>query len=1129
MSRSPRRGAALLLSLAVLSVLAALAVMMVRTTRVAREAGANYGLAVRAGQMAEAGVEFAVGRLRAQAAQRSFDSPHDLWRYRGEDLAPHGELTLAENRWQPERSQLDGLDCPLSHALAPSFAQADNLARLERLAPAVSWARPLGPWEQGFALRVVDCASQIDLNAGLGDRPSDREYQRLIGEVIDRLWAAILARFELPSRLASPLGTRLMKERPLSGFASDRDLAAALGRLFPAAADAREAYRRLAPRLALHPWRDQRALLPPLQSRGVEAIRGLQRLAALEVERRAPLNVNTADALVLEAMLSGLAGRFRAPGAYYHTDPETGLPDYSRAAAGSTVKASAVKDTLFPVSIPARTARRLAAALVRERSERPFASFAQLTTFLRRQVPALLTQPQADLLLAQLLPDADLNRHNPDAVLCKSVDKAAITSRRTELCLSSMGRFEISSRGLIIDERGRELAVAERYSVVRIYEVIEHTSARDFATGSLDDPVSELPWLTVHPERGVSYDGQLALGYVHPAPAVPRIALSAVMREVAPGGGAAGSSYAEALAASEEAQARSLEVTIASYRERLAALESMSDHLPPGEQDPRLALASRLKALERARDDALARAKRYRAGAGSSWPDGGAQPGPLVGSRRGWRFIDGAYGEGEGRFPWFRTARRFTPQRGAMVFWYKPNWDVTSDALRPHSIVDLNGKAPGQTFQLYYDSKLDPAAAASGGKAGGAINFLAWDSGQGRKVTMRVPMRDEDSGEVIGGANQWLVIGVAWDRDRLMLAVGGPNQGTGSLAAVEALRARHAEEAAARAAAIEALEVALEAARGALLATETELAAGVPALASLGKEIAALNSELKALPPEELDRAAAIKATIASYRARRDALRARLEGELPARLEAQRTALAAVERELELARKRDRAATRAAAAEIRELLISSDKPVVVRSTIYTSETPLEVASWVADGDVKLRLGGPLKVVKSGSDGQALVEVAEAPSDGTYSNLFVYGVDPSQADVLAAVRRDIGAIANAGMFVNGVRSPFYRSAPIAAAIRHPVGTISWRAHLPAGSGASLLFELQREGADGWETAPGTRLTGTSGRMSAAGARGRLRYRVFFRDAIPASQPLYESAYLDGVRITVLSPPLTLERS
>jgi hypothetical protein len=173
-----RRGFVLLVALGVLGVLGLLAATFATLSRVERAVSASYVDRVRARLLAQSGVERAVASLRGRTMIQAWDDPRNDWYYR--ELLNAETATLvyspaAKAIWKyvpnrpfgmPPRSLEaaldDGLVCGAPNGV--SFPEPLSASANEPFSG--QFPGSYEPRGDIYALKVVDCASQINVNDG---------------------------------------------------------------------------------------------------------------------------------------------------------------------------------------------------------------------------------------------------------------------------------------------------------------------------------------------------------------------------------------------------------------------------------------------------------------------------------------------------------------------------------------------------------------------------------------------------------------------------------------------------------------------------------------------------------------------------------------------------------------------------------------------------------------------------------------------------------------------------------------------------------------------------------------------------------------------------------------------------
>ncbi|MBI3269788.1 MAG: hypothetical protein HYZ53_12255 [Planctomycetes bacterium] len=230
---------------------------------------------------------------------------------------------------------------------------------------------------------------------------------------------------------------------------------------------------------------------------------------------RFPVNVNTAPRPVLFACMRGLSGKRLLP------------KDFGQTAMGEPAAYLQPDDIVFPAPdntrISATAARAVADAIIQRREQAPgpnagpFQTWEDFQKFLFDPEtgivqPGLLAayagnlanaRAAALLICANANPNTRAARFNPnmgaalrarlsyDRTLGAGsfmtnadylVDKQMLTNQTTEFCFSSMGFYELESVGRIADARGFASDECQLTAVVKIYDVLRHTTERDFVS-----------------------------------------------------------------------------------------------------------------------------------------------------------------------------------------------------------------------------------------------------------------------------------------------------------------------------------------------------------------------------------------------------------------------------------------------------------------------------------------------------------------------------------------------------------------------------------------------------------------------------------------------------------------------
>lgn len=477
-----RRGVALILVAGILVVLALLALSFAALAQLERRASTQRRDGVLAVLAARSGLEDALGRLA-----EGQDPARPETAYAGEDHDASGALDGGEASQEVfGPGQLNTADCPVRHALRPSFftrpaGGPPQLVSSGGVSRGLSGRLP----RASYALKVEDESGKIDVNGGFldeGDRDADGIPDHRDADVrsvpdsndTGRGWNFQLARILdlLGSRaevnLGAGLGQRILAARPAGGYASMAQLKDLLG----LSGDP-------SPWLTVVAWRDARVIHPNgfatwngFDYQGQPAgptnqIKRDRRPLALEEAGRAPVNLNAASIPVLIALLQGVTG-------YCWVDPSNG---------GLAA---------FSISKPMATG--LAQALVARRQNQPFRTWAEFSVWIDGLVPSVIEGMSdypfyggnlcgADLVKANLDPNTRLNKNLPDHLLWRWIDKSDLVAWSTEGSLFPTGWFRLSSVGRVTDAQGALLAESGCEALVEAWKPLRHSTQQDFVGG----------------------------------------------------------------------------------------------------------------------------------------------------------------------------------------------------------------------------------------------------------------------------------------------------------------------------------------------------------------------------------------------------------------------------------------------------------------------------------------------------------------------------------------------------------------------------------------------------------------------------------------------------------------------
>lgn len=432
------KGHALLTVTALLGLLSLTATSFVTIATQERRTAQNHILQVRARMLAEAGIERAVSDLRSTATatddlgssplqrRQAWSDPRDDYFYADLQAAPFGPRPYGS------------APAPLAHARRISYAAA--LAPFDASCSiSGQLGGTFGPASDTFALKVIDCAAQINVN----------DHNAALARILDQLGA--VTGVERVGGLT--LGAAIVGTRPRAGYASKDEV---LARVFGGDADR---FARIREFITCHGWVDP------------GTVRWSAAAPRWTPEPRAPINVNTAPKEVLVAVLWGLAARVE-------TTDGAGRPAVLAVGPIARDRAEAIADQLIANRPVART-------------QSPFNDWPRFSREILGRLRGL-SRLEMDLLRANFNPNSDLKKLNPDRLLADPagdlaagaadlLDKSDLTASSTEFCFGSMGYYEIEALGRVA-QGGRTLAHATVVSVVKLFDVFRATSQRDFET-----------------------------------------------------------------------------------------------------------------------------------------------------------------------------------------------------------------------------------------------------------------------------------------------------------------------------------------------------------------------------------------------------------------------------------------------------------------------------------------------------------------------------------------------------------------------------------------------------------------------------------------------------------------------
>ncbi|MBI4616035.1 MAG: hypothetical protein HY720_20630 [Planctomycetes bacterium] len=270
-------GVALVLVVTILAVLALLAVALARLSRIELEASLVHQEETRADLAAQAGFEYALARIQAAEKSGDFDGLFEPY-----GLDPKGPYKPIDLFGQKVTAILD---YPSEEALAA--------AGIDRKT-ALVLGKPNGRYFETFAVTIRDPQGLINLNAG----------EDGTARLLDNLGRAI-DETDPPIRPGDgKLIVSYRNQLPGKKFQKIEDLLDLPGGLIT-----KDEYLRIAPYITIDSWIDTKVIRPPdAASRPAPGTYYERRWnpGHMELEPRAPININTAPKPVLVAALLGV-------------------------------------------------------------------------------------------------------------------------------------------------------------------------------------------------------------------------------------------------------------------------------------------------------------------------------------------------------------------------------------------------------------------------------------------------------------------------------------------------------------------------------------------------------------------------------------------------------------------------------------------------------------------------------------------------------------------------------------------------------------------------------------------------------------------------------------------------------
>lgn len=517
---TPESASALIVTLGVLALLSLIAFTFASLANLERRVSRNYVDTARARLLAQSGIDYALFRLRDPATAEEWS------RYGGEDwngdyvsLTSPGADAPTDDAQGNENSVCDAVNAPLRCARRPSFWVYPGAPTLPLGAPTlITVDEGRGPRLRGYTGRLPGTYN-VD-----GDhyvvRVRDTSGQIFLNDRNPNL-ATMINYLGIELGLAADCGTRIIARRqlkfpvpqssgfPMKDYLYNPQAPTVQDPLTKVEYDALEGY------LAAHSWVDNSTLKPKPQTFALPSITTFTNSTpgyrprktsstvgpaqwdyTLRAEPRAPVNLATATRPVVVALLRGVAARM----------VDIYANSYAYPADGSVPSPGWFEGYRYVVSTPISQAQAQTAAdrIVSYSKGQPtysityrgavktgpFGTWEEFEEFVDQQLRAPagpLTVEQAEAVKANANPNADMNKFNPDSSLKRLCDKSDLTYYTNEFCFFSTGYFEIASLGRVLGDApaNRVVAQAEIRTVVQIYEVMRHTTQKDFQSASV--------------------------------------------------------------------------------------------------------------------------------------------------------------------------------------------------------------------------------------------------------------------------------------------------------------------------------------------------------------------------------------------------------------------------------------------------------------------------------------------------------------------------------------------------------------------------------------------------------------------------------------------------------------------
>ncbi|MFH1228324.1 MAG: hypothetical protein V1701_10545 [Planctomycetota bacterium] len=493
-------GVAIIGAIAVLLIL--IGTTLSTISRMDAELSKRYLDQLRARVLAQNGLVFAREQLQSINVRDFLLEKERTWQYYGEDLDANGRLDKNED--QNNSGYLDTIECLLKNALRPSFTSEKLIYKSNGRYVGYS-AESTASYSGGndvYSLKVVDCNSQININA------TDNGTKQLLNNLGDILGIDAI---KSEGGKKGKLGTAIYQARAnrAKGFTTKEELQ----QFLPA-----DAYNKIKDYVTLYARVDGKVIKPrPYSTRPAPLKLGQEIFAwselnpgIVEIEPRAPININSASKIVLMAALANLEGtylqqKFKVDAGIIEGGVDKPVEAFTKTGIGvlSQVTLKWPEDR--------KSIEMIADRIINQRVKKPFLEWSEFNRFCdglvsdglfgRTDSQELLDLARAkeDLIKANANPNTLFNKFNPDRIIYRELDKSDMISYTTEFCFAPGGCFEIESLGMVFrpvhkEGKSNKLNAADTQileseyllrSVVEVFRVYNETSQNDFDRGMI--------------------------------------------------------------------------------------------------------------------------------------------------------------------------------------------------------------------------------------------------------------------------------------------------------------------------------------------------------------------------------------------------------------------------------------------------------------------------------------------------------------------------------------------------------------------------------------------------------------------------------------------------------------------